>query len=322
VSHILNITNGDCAVEIMKKADVPGGFLPWRDVLHEGPVPSDLSLEELSNVRAKYISDKRWGEPDKIQQLFLERDNLLKSYKNYQKVILWFEHDMYDQLQILQILDWFHDQELEETQLSLICTDQYLGMLRPEEMLELYKYEVIVTDDHLELAQHSWSAFRENTPEKWYGLLREDTSALEFLNNAIIRMIQEYPNRQNGLSRTEQQALTLISKGEKNPGKVFAQNQKLEERIFMGDSSFWDIINSFLKSSPSLVSLSKGKELTLPINSEHKLFITSVGEEVLLGKRNWIEINELNRWIGGVQLTQDNIWYRGSTEGIEIKVEQ
>lgn len=35
--NILNITNGDCAVEIMKKADISGVFLPWRDVLHDGP---------------------------------------------------------------------------------------------------------------------------------------------------------------------------------------------------------------------------------------------------------------------------------------------
>jgi len=45
--NILNITNGDCAVEIMKKADIPGTFLPWQDVLHDGPVPERLSLEEL-----------------------------------------------------------------------------------------------------------------------------------------------------------------------------------------------------------------------------------------------------------------------------------
>ena len=47
MKNILNITNGDCAVETMKKANIAGLFLPWRDVLHEGPVPDDLSLEEF-----------------------------------------------------------------------------------------------------------------------------------------------------------------------------------------------------------------------------------------------------------------------------------
>jgi len=50
---ILNITNGDCTVKLMAAAGIPGVILPWRDVLHDGPVPAGLSLEQLSAVRAK-----------------------------------------------------------------------------------------------------------------------------------------------------------------------------------------------------------------------------------------------------------------------------
>jgi hypothetical protein len=59
---ILNITNGDSAVMVMQQAGIPGVFLPWRDVLHDGPVPAGLSLEKLSEVRAQFISDQGWGE--------------------------------------------------------------------------------------------------------------------------------------------------------------------------------------------------------------------------------------------------------------------
>ncbi len=47
---ILNITNDDSAVMDMQQAGVPGDFLPWRDVLHDGPVPATLSLEQLSDI--------------------------------------------------------------------------------------------------------------------------------------------------------------------------------------------------------------------------------------------------------------------------------
>ena len=59
--NILNITNGDCAVEIMKKAEIPGVYLPWQDVLHDGPVPEGLSLKELSKIRAKIYRQSRLG---------------------------------------------------------------------------------------------------------------------------------------------------------------------------------------------------------------------------------------------------------------------
>ncbi len=44
MESILNITNGDSAVELMRKAGISGEYLPWRDVLHDGPVPAGLSL--------------------------------------------------------------------------------------------------------------------------------------------------------------------------------------------------------------------------------------------------------------------------------------
>ena len=106
MDNILNITNGDCAVDVMKEASIPGVFLPWRDVLHDGPVPAGLSLTELSEVRANFIIDRGWGAAEDIKRDFIDRDNTLKLFEEYEKVILWFEHDLYDQLQLLQILDW------------------------------------------------------------------------------------------------------------------------------------------------------------------------------------------------------------------------
>lgn len=307
--NILNITNGDCAVEIMKKANIPGVFLPWQDVLHEGPVPDNLSLEALSKIRARFIIERGWGAPQAIIEGFEQRDNELKSFRKYEKVILWFEHDLYDQLQIIQILDWFQNNSNgEEVALSIICTEQYLGRLSPEEMRGIVKYEEPVTQAHLKLSSEAWSAFRSSSPEAWRGLLDTDTSALPFLDGAIIRLLQEYPDCSNGLSRTAEQALKVISAGEKRPGKVFAGTQDLEERVFLGDSSFWVILHELLESSPPLLVLPRGESLTLPTSADQELTITSAGLEVLAGRRNWLEISKLDRWVGGVHLEPTNIW--------------
>ena len=315
MKNILNITNGDSSVEIMKRANIPGEFLPWRDVLHEGPVPEGLTLDELSIVRAKFIIDQGWGNPDAIKQSFIERDNTLKSFKKYEKVILWFEHDLYDQLQILQILDWFHQNDWKATTLSIICVDQYLGMLKPHEMAALVKYETPVTETHLELSSKAWAAFKCDTPENWFSLLKTDTTAFPFLEGAITRVLEEYPSSTNGLSRTEQQALTVILQGEKRPGRIFGRNQQLEERIFLGDSGFWDILNQFLNSSPPLLKLPDGKELSIPPSPDQELTITPEGKEVLAGKRNWLDILDIDRWIGGVHLTPDNVWNWDASNG-------
>ncbi len=306
--NILNITNGGSAVEIMKQANIPGVLLPWQDVLHDGPIPSNLSLEELSKIRSQFIVDRNWGDPEN----FTQRDNELKSFNEYEKVILWFEHDLYDQLQIIQILDWIYQNPSKGIELSIICTDQYLGQLTPEEMGGLMQYEEPITESHLKLSNKAWSALRSSSPDKWYELLNMDTTVLPFLEGAVVRLLEEYPSCTNGLSRTAEQALKLVSNGATHPGRVFFRNQKLEERVFMGDASFWVVILKLLESNPPLIVLPEGKEFTLPIPKpfprDLELSITSAGIDVLAGKLNWLEVSNIDRWIGGVHLTPTNIW--------------
>lgn len=70
LTKVLNITNGDSAVSRLTEADVPGDFLPWRDVLHEGPVPAGLNLDALSDVRARYITSQGSGSAGDIHNSF------------------------------------------------------------------------------------------------------------------------------------------------------------------------------------------------------------------------------------------------------------
>lgn len=305
---ILNITNGDSAIKIMDDANIPGVYLPWRDVLHDGPVPANLSINELSEVRAEFIINQGWGEPKTIRNSFLERDATLRSFSHFSKVILWFEHDLYDQLQILQILDWFSEKPLERTQLLMICTEQYLGEATPEQMKGLYRFEERITEKHLILAKKAWTAFRSPTPDNWQNLLNEDTTVFPFLNDAIRRLLEEYPDCKSGLSRTARKALEIISNGEKRPGRIFGRFQATEERRFMGDSSFWAILHQLLASNPPLLQLPPDKQLTLPTNPDQELSITSAGKEVLAGKRNWLDLTIIDHWIGGVHLTPHHLW--------------
>ena len=63
-------TNGDSAVEAIKNAGIEAEILPWRGVLHDGPVPSNVSLQEMAAVRAKFVSDCGWGKYNQILKMF------------------------------------------------------------------------------------------------------------------------------------------------------------------------------------------------------------------------------------------------------------
>lgn len=287
--------------------------------MHDGPVPGNISFSELSIVREEFIIGCGWGTQEDVKKHFAERYNELNSINKYDKVILWFEHDLYDQLHLLQILDWFQENKQNKLELSIICTDRYLGALSPDEMNGLFKFEESITEEHLRIANIAWSAFRASSPEQWHDLLDMNTDILPFLKGSIIRLLEEYPSAENGVSRTAQQALRIISEGEARPGRVFGRSQELEDRVFLGDSCFWDILHEFLASSPPLLELPKGKKLTLPTSADQELTITQAGKDVLSGKLNWLDISAPDRWIGGVHITPRNSWCWDSDSALLVR---
>lgn len=306
---ILNVTNGDSAVNLMRQANFSGDFLPWRDVLHEGPVPwlaAEEDLRALSVVRAEYIADRGWGARAAILANFEARDEMLRASARYDRIILWFEHDLYDQLQLLQLLDWFSYHPPTEGKLFLCNEDQYLGMMTPETMAGLRGREQAVTAAQRSLARQAWAAFRAATPHAWRELLDQDLGALPFLRGAVIRLLEEYPHCGHGLSRVAWHALRLVRAGETQPGRLFGRYQTTEERRFLGDSSFWWVVEDLLTASPPLLRVTAGGPWIHPPAPAHRLAITSHGAAVLAGEARVRETRE--RWIGGVHWTAENRW--------------
>jgi hypothetical protein len=128
----LNITNGDSAAATLSEAGVEGKIIPWRDVLHEGPVDSSLSLEELSKGRARFISEQGWDDFAHVSGDFAERDRVIRHLDYFDEVVLWFEDDLYDQLQLIQLLDFFGRGAARGKTLSVIVVDGYPATFWPK----------------------------------------------------------------------------------------------------------------------------------------------------------------------------------------------
>jgi hypothetical protein len=209
---LLHITNGDCAVAVISKV-VSGTILPWRDVLHEGPVRAGLSLEALSNERAAFIEAAGWGN---AREPFKERDAVFRRAGEHDEIVLWFEHDLYDQLQLIQVLDGLA--ELRGPPISLVCEAEYLGNMAPERAAELFALRNPVMRRHFQEAQAAWAAFRSPDPTR---IDPEKPKALRFLGPALRRHLEEFPWTTDGLSRTERQV---------------REGRTQEEPAFLGDT--------------------------------------------------------------------------------------
>ena len=74
---MLHVTNGDSAVNPIREATRSNDVLPWRDVLHEGPTPADLTLEKMSDVRSRFLADCGWAKYKDIRREMGGRDAAL-----------------------------------------------------------------------------------------------------------------------------------------------------------------------------------------------------------------------------------------------------
>jgi hypothetical protein len=312
---MLHITNGDCTVQLLRRAGIAGELLPWRDVLHEGPVPAQLDLTALSAVRARYIVDCGWGTAAQVRADFAARDAQLAGCADHAEVVLWFEHDLYDQLQLLQLLHWFAARPSPPTRLTLICVDQYLGDLSPERLSSLFPTRVPVSAAQLRLGAAAWDAYRANDPQDWVALLDADTTALPFLAGAVRRHLEQYPCVENGTHRSEAQILRALRSGVRTPHALFAAHQSAEERRYLGDSVFWRYLAHLTTGPAPLLAVEGGRPFlsgtgapySAEFNEQH-LTLTTAGAQVLDNTADWIALNGIDRWLGGVHLRSRHVW--------------
>ena len=311
----LIITNGDSAAEKMREARINGEILCWRDILHEGPVPRTGTLEELSAIRVGYLAGGGWGDPEEIAASFASRDGIMRNLNDYSEVTLWFEHDLYDQLQLLQILDFLSGERRIHERLSLIQAGTFIGKETPSRLRMHLKLKQPVSAVQFTLAQAAWAAFRSPTPESWAAFLRYETSALPFLRSAILRHLEELPAPVSGLTRTERFILEMIYTGACTPVALFHFFEEEEEAPFMGDWSFWRILDALAHgAAPFLTGMRlpyfspefSDDERTAYLSSELKL--TGLGVTAISGKKDAIEFRRLDRWMGGTHLTNKSCW--------------
>ena len=308
----LIITNGDAAGELLRRAIARAEVLPWRDVLHEGPVPQTGTLAELTAIRAEYLADRAWGEREEIATYLQARDRGLAHSTAFDRVVLWFEHDLYDQLQLLQILDWFSRQPMNaEGSLLLVQASEFLGRQTEDEIEALRALEQPVTQEQLALAADAWAAFRAPTPEPWQALLGGDLPPLPFLASAVRRMLEELPGR-DGLSRSERQVLSAVGGGITTPPALFVAVQRTEQAAFMGDWSFFGLLDGLALARVPLIAGLDGSpfspETTSPAYFQSELALTAFGEAVFEGREDHAVMNGIDRWWGGTHLTDERLW--------------
>ena len=170
----LHLTNGSAIIPMMRDAGLTDPIVPWDDVLHEGPVPDGLGVAALREWRAAYLAGNGWSALESLRRSLTERDTLLEQAVRgpaatppghaVDEIVLWLEHDLFDQLHRLQILDRV---PLDGSpRVTAVPDDEYLGLLPPDRFRDLFGQRRDVTSAERLAARDAWTAFRSPDPRR------------------------------------------------------------------------------------------------------------------------------------------------------------
>jgi hypothetical protein len=314
---MLHIHNGDSTAGMMKEAGFPGEHFAFREALAMGPTPDGLSKDEWISVRADYLADGNELDPDRVKRDLESLDAGLENISHHEETILWFEHDLFCQINLAYLLDRFSRAGTGRSKLSLICVGEFpglpdfrgLGQLTPEQMGSLFETRHEVTAAEMELARKAWAAFRSPDPQSIERLLAEDTSALPFLHDALTQHLARFPSTRNGLGRAENLLLGLISDGHDNFSSLCVKFFNTAPSYGLGDSQIWSDLRRMADATSPLIQLTESPDPARASSRLHMLCsMTENGERVMAGKEDFVEVNGVDMWLGGVHLRQDNLW--------------
>lgn len=310
---MLIVTNGSSVTERLREDRFPATLLSWMDMLYEGPVVAGVDLAGLSEIRSFYLALEGYGYLDEISSDFRRRDEAMARWREHDELVLFFEHDLHDQLELIQVLDYLASQPgLPTTKVTMAVIHAFpglderfigLGQLTASQMRDVLATRQPVTPDQMVVARKAWNALVQPNPLALQALLQDDLRPLPYLKPAIQRLLQELPQARTGVSRTEWQILRVLAAGPRARVDLYFRTQELEDAPFQGDSPIYRALRQLASAAKPAVKID-GETCSL----------TEFGRRLLAGEGDWTKSLPLNRWLGGTHLKLDGGNWRWDTE--------
>lgn len=306
----LHVRCGSDLRPTLRDAGFVGDFLEHSDPYGVGPVPDGPGLLA---VRARFLADSYGAamgmtEAAMVTRLHEQAEGLAQAAARYRRVVLWCEHDSYDQLALARCLAQF-DETGAPPVLELVSTDRFpgaarfigLGQLPPEAIRMLWPARRPLGAAERAMGRLVWDALRRDDPRDLAAIADAAPGGLPDLPRAVRRHLQELPWTGDGLSLTERLALRIVEAEPLPFGRVFALLMRQWEPLpWLGDIMFQAILRVMAQAPVPACTLH-------PAGPEEPWWkgpvaITDAGRAILRGERDWLALGPPERWVGGVRI--------------------
>jgi hypothetical protein len=326
----MHIRCGHDFLRQLREAGLHGDFNAHLNPYLQGPVTDTPDWLER---RAKFIADSfgPYDPRDYAQVLEGARDEerrLAAASRDYARVVLWLEHDRYDQFVLVRCLAWFAEHGAPP-RLELVGPNDFPGATRfvgigqlPSEALRLlWERREPIRAEQLEVGRRLWKEFRSADPRALAAHARDGVPQLPALAGALHRHLQELPSVHEGLGLTHRLLLEALADGAtQRVGRLVGLVMHDREPLpGLGDLGYDLALRDLAALSEPLVQRSGGNARSAWHLDE--VAITDAGFAVLDGKRDALDLAWPERWVGGIRIAPDQRNWRWDerTRAVELR---
>ena len=106
MGSVLHITNGDSFTQRLKGLAIKGDIITWREMLCEGKTLSNVGSEPFWKTRFEFFSKNYRVSKSWFVEKTLKEYRSLCNHKAQDQIVLWFEFDLFCQINMLAVLSW------------------------------------------------------------------------------------------------------------------------------------------------------------------------------------------------------------------------
>ncbi len=292
MKSLLHITNGDSFTSKLQSLQLQGDIITWREMLCEGKTLCTVGSESFWKTRFEFLNKNYKISKSWFVEKTLKEYRSLCNHKQQDHIVLWFEYDLFCQINMLAVLSWLKTHR-RHAEISLVCSgkeddsDRYYGLseLSDEKLMELYENRTMLTQDDIEYADYVWQLYCSDNPIRLENLINNDDFQFEYLSDALKTHLKRFPTIKNGLNELENHILDVVITQKPKSKKELMGNLLTNQGFYgFGDSQYERIITSL---KPLFSSFNPVK-------------LTKKGMEVLENRNNYYsQIRDNQLYLGG-----------------------
>ncbi len=256
----LHICNGESALHQLTAAKINGTYSVWNEMLCEGPLHPQILSKEFLKIRKAFFKSRYQISESEYNEKTISHFKLITNFNEYPKLVLWFEYDLFCQVNLIALLSYLLNNWLGKNKIFLVCVGKFdfsdkllgLGELDHKMFPDLLLKAIQLNKSDLQYANDFWLTYckdqhtvKDNETFPLRRKLQFENSKFPYLIPALKAHFRRKISKKNELNEIESKIKDLLNSGIKSDKAIVKALLEWQEWYGFGDIQYLKLIEEY-----------------------------------------------------------------------------